>query len=287
MGEQIKDSSQAQATVSDLLQETRTFPPSEEFKKRSEVKDDALYKLAAQDRLKFWEQNAKRIDWFKPWDKTLEWNLPFAKWFVGAELNASYNCLDRHIKTGLGNKIAIYWEGEPGDSRALTFKDVFTAVNKFANCLKSLGIKKGDRVAIYMPMIPEVAFAMLACSRIGAIHTVVFGGFSVDSLRDRINDAQAKLLITADGGYRRGKIIPLKETSDAAVKDCPSIEHTIVVERTKNHVEMKAGRDFWYHDLMSKAADFCEPESMDSEDILFILYTSGTTGKPKGIVHTT
>ena len=283
MAEQIN----TRQTVDDLLQETRTFPPSEEFKRKSEIKDDSLYKLAAQNRLKYWEECAKRIDWFKPWHQTLEWNSPFAKWFVGGKLNASYNCLDRHIKAGLGNKIAIYWEGEPGDSRTLTFKDVFTAVNKFANGLKKLGVQKGDRVAIYMPMIPEAAFAMLACARIGAIHTVVFGGFSVDSLRDRINDAQAKLLITADGGYRRGKIVPLKETSDAAVNDCPSIEHMVVVQRTKNHVEMKEGRDIWYHDLVSRVSDFCEPEPMDAEDILFILYTSGTTGKPKGIVHTT
>src|SRR3989338_5461607 len=274
-------------TVDDLLHEDRIFEPSDSFKRNALIKDDKIYKEADKDPLQYWAKHAEKLDWFKKWDKVLEWNVPFAKWFIGGKINASYNCLDRHIKNGKGKKTAIIWEGEPGDQQAITYEEAYKHVNKLANCLKKLGLKKGDRVAIYMPMIPEAAFAMLACSRIGAIHTVVFGGFSVDSLRDRINDAQAKLLITADGGYRRGKIIPLKETSDAAVKDCPSIEHIIVAQRTKNHVEMKAGRDFWYHDLMSKAADFCEPESMDSEDILFILYTSGTTGKPKGIVHTT
>jgi len=202
-------------------------------------------------------------------------------------LNASYNCLDRHIKAGKGSKTAIIWEGERGEKKILSYEDVYKAVNKFANAIKSLGVGKGDRVAIYMPMIPEAAFAMLACARIGAIHTVIFGGFSADSLKDRINDSQVKLLITADGGYRRGKIIPLKKTSDTAVGECPSIEHLIVVKHAENDINMKEGRDVWYHDIIDGVDDYCDPEQMDAEDILYILYTSGTTGKPKGIVHTT
>lgn len=274
-------------TVDDLLEENRLFEPSKEFINNALIKDDSLYKEAEQDRLKFWEKQAQRLDWFKPWDKTLEWKAPFVKWFLGGKLNASYNCIDRHIKNGKGNKTAIIWEGEPGDKEIITYNQLSKEVNTLANVLKSLGVKKGDRVAIYMPMVPEAAYAMLACARIGAVHTVVFGGFSADSLKERIQDAQAKLLITADGGWRRGKIVPLKETSDKAAADCPTIEHILVLKRTNNPVVMKPNRDLWYHEQMAKVSDQCEAEIMDSEDMLFILYTSGTTGKPKGIMHTT
>jgi acetyl-CoA synthetase len=217
----------------------------------------------------------------------LEWNPPDAKWFVGGKINASYNCIDRHIKNGLKNKAAIIWEGEPGDRRTLTYWDLYREVNKFANVLKSLGIKKGDRVAIYLPMIPELVITMLGCARIGAIHSVVFGGFSAESLKDRINDAQAKMLITADGGYRRGSIIPLKHDADFALIDTPSIEHVIIVKRGDFLLRVKEGRDHWWHRLMQEADNYCEPEPIDAEDMLYILYTSGTTGKPKGIIHTT
>lgn len=275
------------ATLDVLLHEKRVFEPPAKFKTQANIKDLSIYEHAGKNREKFWAEWAGKLDWFKKWDKVLEWNVPFARWFVGGKLNASSNCLDRHVKAGLGNKTAILWEGEPGDSQKLTYEEVYLAVNKLANALKSLGVKKGDRVAIYLPMIPEAAFAMLACARIGAIHTVVFGGFSVDSLRDRINDAKAKVLITADGGYRRGKIVPLKEIADKALEECPTIKNAIVVKRTGSNIEMNKGRDIWYHDTVKPAPDFCEPEKMDAEDVLFILYTSGTTGKPKGIVHTT
>lgn len=281
------DNNNRESMVGDLLDENRVFEANAEFKKKANLKDDSIYRQADANPVAYWEKQAKLLDWYSPWDKAIEWKVPFSKWFIGGKLNACYNCLDRHLNNGLGGKVAILWEGEPGDKRAFTYKEAYDEVNKFANCLKKLHVKKGDRVAIYMPMVPEAAFAMLACSRIGAVHTVVFGGFSVDSLKDRIIDAQAKVLITADGGNRRGKIIPLKETSDQAVSQCPTIEHVIVVERTKNDVAMKKGRDYWYHELMVDADDYCAPEEMDAEDVLFILYTSGTTGKPKGIVHTT
>ncbi len=274
-------------TVNVFLEENRVFPPTQAFKDQSELKSNDIYTKATEDPQGYWDQCARKLDWFQEWDTVLEWNAPFSKWFVGGKLNVSYNCLDRHVKNGLGAKTAILWEGELGDSKSFTYEEVYKEVNKLANVLKDLGIQKGDRVAMYMPMVPEAVFAMQACARIGAIHNVVFGGFSVDSLKDRINDAQAKLLITADGGFRRGKIIPLKETSDQAIADCPTIENMLVIKRTENAVVMKEGRDHWYHDLMEGVKDFCEPEQMDAEDILFILYTSGTTGKPKGIVHTT
>ena len=276
-----------QETVSDLLVEERIFSPSDGFRQQALYNQEKVYEEASQDPQKYWSAHAAQLDWFKPWDQVLNWQPPFAQWFIGGKLNASYNCLDRHIKNGLGDRTAILWEGEPGDCLSLSYQDVYLAVNKLANAMKKLGVGKGDRVAVYMPMVPEAAYAMLACARIGAIHTVVFGGFSVDSLRDRILDAEAKLLITADGGNRRGKTIALKDISDQAVADCPCIEHMLVVHRTGQKIEMKEGRDHWYHELVEAAEDFCEPEPMDAEDILFILYTSGTTGKPKGIVHTT
>ncbi len=277
-----------QKTEVDVLwSDTRLLKPSSEFKSQANLQNISIYQEAKQDRLKYWEECARRLDWFKLWDNVLEWDKPFAKWFVGGKLNACYNCLDRHIKANKGSKVAIYWEGENGDAQVLTYQDVYSQVNKMANVIKNLGVKKGDRVAIYLPMIPEAAYAMLACSRIGAIHTVIFGGFSSEALRDRINDAQAKLLITADGGYRRGSIVELKTMADVAVEQTPTIKNVIVVKRTAQSVSMKQGRDQWWHDLVKSAQDYCEPEPMDSEDLLFILYTSGTTGKPKGIIHST
>ncbi len=278
---------QFKTEVDDLLQETRVFESPQIFKIHANVKTNALNQQAAVDRIAFWEQCALRLEWFKKWDKPLVWEKPFAQWFVGGKLNASYNCLDRHIKANLGKKTAFLWEGENGDERVLTYENVYLEVNKLANAMKALGIKKGDRVAVYLPMVPEVVFVLLACSRIGAIHTVVFGGFSADALRDRINDAQAKLLITADGGYRRGSVVALKTTVDMALTQTPGIQDVIVVARTKQNVPMKEGRDHWYHDVVRDVSAYCAPEPMDSEDILFILYTSGTTGKPKGIIHTT
>ncbi len=235
----------------------------------------------------FWEASARAITWFQSWHTVCEWNPPYAKWFLGGKLNACYNCLDRHIGTEIEHKIALLWEGELGETREFTYRDLYDAVNCFSNALKKLGVKKGDRVAIYMPLIPEATIAMLSCARLGAIHTVVFGGFSTESLQDRINDSQAKILITADGGYRRGHLIHLKETADVAVKNCPSIEKVVVAQHVKHPVMMKEERDFWYHDLMMNEEAYCPPEEMDSEDMLFILYTSGSTGKPKGIIHTT
>ncbi len=263
------------------------FWPTDEMKKRAWVSDDSIYKEAAEDPVAFWAARAKEgLDWFKPWTEDYQWNPPYFKWFVGGKLNASYNALDRHIKTWRRNKAAIIWEPEPPDEpgRVLTFKDVYREVNKFANVLKSLGVKKGDRVGIYLPMIPEVQIAMLACSRIGAIHSVVFSAFSGESLGSRMQDAEAKVLVTADGYYRRGKVINLKASADVGVQGT-KIEKVVVVKRAGNEVAMKEGRDLWWHDLMKKAPLYCAPEQMDSEDMLFTLYTSGTTGKPKGIVH--
>jgi acetyl-CoA synthetase len=279
--------------IATLLDEQRIFPPPKEFKRNALVKAKATYKEAHDARLRFWAKQAKQLDWIAPWKKVLEWNPPHAKWFLGGKLNASVNCLDRHINSAMRNKVALLWEGEPGDRRTITYWELYREVNRFANVLKSLGVRRGDRVAIYMPMIPEVAVAMLACARIGAPHSVVFGGFSAESLRDRINDAKAKLVITADIGYRRGQIVPLKRNVDEALKESPSIKHAVVVRRRAHAqyddalMHMKEGRDHWYHDLMANAKAYCQPAAMDAEDMLFILYTSGTTGKPKGIVHTT
>jgi acetyl-CoA synthetase len=276
-----------------LLHENRKFPPPEGFRRGAHVSDDSLYKAAERDAEAFWASQAEQLDWFKRWDRVLEWKPPRAKWFTGGKINISVNCVDRHISTARRNKAALIWEGEPGDRRTLTYWDLYVEVRKFANVLKHLGVRRGDRVAIYMPLIPEVAIAMLACTRIGAIHSVVFGGFSPDSLRDRINDAEAKVLITADGGYRRGAVVPLKRNCDKAIEECPSIKHVVVVQRRPGgagdeaFATMKEGRDHWWHRLMADASTDCEPEKMDAEDVLYILYTSGTTGKPKGIVHTT
>jgi acetyl-CoA synthetase len=276
-----------------LLDETRVFPPPESFRAAALCSTDALYDAAARDREGFWASYAEQLEWFRRWTRVLEWNPPHAKWFVGGEINASVNCLDRHVTTARRNKAALIWEGEPGERRTLTYWDLYREVNKFASVLKKLGVRRGDRVAIYMPMIPEVAIAMLACARIGAVHSVVFGGFSAESLQDRINDAGAVVLVTADGGYRRGQVVPLKRAADQALEHCPTIRHVVVYQRRlgaqgdEAFVHMREGRDHWWHRLMQDAAPYCEPERMDAEDVLFILYTSGTTGKPKGIVHTT
>jgi acetyl-CoA synthetase len=273
-----------------LLQEDRSFAPSDEFRSRALVNDPAIYETAAKDPEAFWAGFATELEWIKPWTRVLEWNAPDAKWFVGGQINVSANCLDRHVRTARRNKAAFIWEGEPGDRRTLTYFDLYRQVCQFANVLKKLGVTKGDRVALYLPLIPELAIAMLACARIGAVHSVVFGGFSAESLRDRINDSSCKVLVTADGGWRRGQIVPLKQTADEALKDTPSIEHVVIVQRLHGSpmpIHVEEGRDHWYHRLMQDAPYECEPEVMDAEDMLYILYTSGTTGKPKGIVHTT
>jgi acetyl-CoA synthetase len=272
-----------------LLQEGRRFEPPEEFRRRANASDPAIYERADRDLEGFWAEEAKHLDWFAPWKKILDWNAPWAKWFVDAKLNVTYNCVDRHAASGRRNKAAIIWEGEPGDSRVLTFGMLEREVNRFANGLKSLGVKRGDRVAIYLGMIPELPIAMLACAKIGAVHTVVFGGFSADSLRERINDAQAKVLITADGAWRRGHIVHLKANADEAVKSCPSIEKVVLVSRVGKAAEavMHPGRDVSWQELVDKQPGKCAPEHMDAEDLLYLLYTSGTTGKPKGIAHTT
>ena len=274
-------------TIDALMAENRKFPPSEAFRSNALVRDTSLYDEAAEDDEGFWARQAgELLRWTKEWDTILDWRLPDAKWFVGGELNVADNCLDRHVQAGLGERVAIHWEGEPGDTRTITYAELLDEVSKFSNVLKGLGVEKGDRVMIYMPMIPEAAVAMLACARIGAPHSVVFGGFSAQSLTDRIDDADAKVLITADGGYRRGQVFPLKPACDEAVEHTSTIEHVVVVKRGGNDVTMVADRDHWYHDLMDGASADCPAEPMDSEDLLFLLYTSGTTGKPKGIMHT-
>jgi acetyl-CoA synthetase len=276
-----------------LLHENRKFEPSDAFRAAAVPNDPGVYARAAADPEAYWADEAKTLEWIRPYDRVLAWDPPHAKWFVGGTLNASVNCVDRHIRTPRRNKAALVFEGEPGDRRTLTYWDLYVAVNQFANVLRSLGVRKGDRVAIYLPMVPEAVIAMLACARIGAVHSVVFGGFSPESLRDRINDSQCRVLVTADGGYRRGQVVPLKRNADKALEETPSIEHVVVVQRRPGatsgeaFAEMNEGRDHWWHRLMRTAPMWCEPEPMGAEDVLFVLYTSGTTGKPKGIVHTT
>ncbi len=275
-------------TIDALASENRTFPPSESFKRDALVVDTSLYDEANEDDEAFWARQAgELVEWFEPWDAVLDWQLPYAKWFEGGTLNVAHNCLDRHVNAGNGGKVAIHWEGEPGDTRKITYQDLLDEVSQFSNVLKGLGVQKGDRINIYLPMIPEAAVAMLACARIGAAHSVVFGGFSSQSLSDRINDAEAKVLITADGGYRRGEVFPLKPAADEACESAPTIEHMVVVKRGGNDVTMQEGRDYWYHELLDGASTDCPAEPMEAEHLLFLLYTSGTTGKPKGIMHTT
>lgn len=273
--------------IESLLEEKRTFPAPLAFRQQANVNDEGVYDQAARDPQAFWAEQAARLEWIAPWERVLDWDLPYAKWFIGGKLNASVNCLDRHVEAGGGDKVAFHFVGEPGDSRTVTYRELLEEVCRFANALRELGIGKGDRVAIYMPMVPELPVAMLACARIGAVHSVVFGGFSAEALAGRIQDAGARAIITADGGWRRGEIVPLKQNADRAAEDSPTVEKVIVVSRTKNDVTMKADRDVWYHELVKDQPIACVPEAMDSEDILFTLYTSGTTAKPKGIVHTT
>jgi acetyl-CoA synthetase len=276
----------SQPEIENLLAEARTFPPSATFVAQANGTAD-LYAEAEADFEAFWAKHARdRISWFTPFEQTLEWDLPFAKWFLGGELNVTYNCVDRHVERGLGDKVAYHWIGEPGDTRTLTYADLRSEVNRAANALKELGVRKGDRVAIYMPMIPELPIAMLACAKLGAAHTVVFGGFSAEALGDRINDAQAKVLITADGGWRRGNKVGLKHHADEAVASTPSIEHVIVVNRLRDGAHMVEGRDHWWGELVGRQSDECDPVPVESEQLLYLLYTSGTTAKPKGIIHT-
>ena len=275
-------------SIEALLQEDRTFPPSDQFRQQANINDPNIYAEAAKDPEAFWARFAGELDWFQTWDKVLEWNPPYAKWFLGGKLNASYNCIDRHLSSARRNKAAIIWEGEPGDRQVYTYWDLHREVCRFANGLKSLGVQKGDRVTIYLPMVPELPISMLACARIGAAHSVIFGGFSADSIRDRLDDSQSKVMITADGGYRRGGIVQLKQNADESLEGDTPVERVVVVRRT-GHADDKMvdGRDVWWHDLVADQPLTCEPEPMDSEDMLYMLYTSGTTGKPKGIVHST
>jgi acetyl-CoA synthetase len=279
------------SNIDSILKETRVFKPAEAFSKQAHISSleqyEQLYREAEADPEGFWAKIAADLHWFKPWDKVLEWQAPWAKWFVGGQINLSYNCLDRHAQTWRKNKAALIWEGEPGELRTLTYNQLLAEVSKFANVLKSLGIKKGDTVAIYMGMTPELAIAMLACARIGAAHSVIFGGFAAQALVDRINDAQSVAVITQDGSYRRGAEIPLKATVDEAMPTCPTVKSVIVYKRTGTEVKMERGRDHWWHDLMAEASDNCAAEPLDAEQPLYILYTSGSTGKPKGVVHTT
>ena len=285
----------ANQDIDSTLRENRVFPPPEEFSAKAHIKSleeyEALYKQSIEDPEEFWAGAAGDLHWFKPWDKVLEWNLPWAKWFVGGKLNLSYNCLDRHIGcNALGeraSKTAIIWEGEPGEVRRLTYAELHAEVQKFANALKSLGIQKGDRVAVYMGMTPELAIALLACARIGAVHSVIFGGFAANAIADRVADSGCVAILTQDTSYRRGNEVKLKATVDEAMPACPTVKHVVVLKRTGTAVNMVEGRDHWWHELVAKAAAECPAEPMDSEDPLYILYTSGSTGKPKGLLHTT
>ena len=278
----------APETIASLLDEERTFPPPAGFAARARVTDRAAAAEAAADPEAFWAARAAElVTWTEPWHTVCEWDLPFAKWFVGGRLNVAENCLDRHVAAGAGDVVAYHWEGEPGDTRTITYAQLLDDVSRLANALLELGVRKGDRVNVYLGMVPELPMALLACARIGAVHSVVFGGFSSDALRDRINDAGAKVLITGDGAWRRGQIVPLKETADVALAECPTVERVLVLARTGQDVPMHDGRDVWWHDLVPGQSTECPPEPMDAEDLLFLLYTSGTTGRPKGIMHTT
>src|SRR3989442_1531443 len=270
-----------------FAREDRTFPPPKDFAAKANAKDRSIYDRADKDLEGFWTEQAKTLQWRKPFTKVLEWDVPYAKWFLGGEMNISDTGLDRYVKAGKGTKVAYHWEGEPGDTRTIPYQDLLDETQRAANALKTLGVKKGDRVAIYMPMIPELPAAMLACARIGAPFTVVFGGFSAEALSGRINDSEAKVLVTADGGYRKGGVVPLKKNADDAIAQTKSIEKVLVVRRTKQDVPWKEGRDVWWHDLVDRQKPECQPESLESEHMLYLLYTSGTTAKPKGIVHTT
>jgi acetyl-CoA synthetase len=273
-----------------LLEEDRVFPPPEEFTRQANVNDPLIYKRAAADPDAFWAGVAGELHWFRKWDRVLDWEPPNALWFCGGRINACYNCVDRHALGPNANKVAIFWEGEPGDERTLTYRELYRQVTRFANVLKGLGVQRGDRVTLYMPLVPELAIACLACARIGAPHSVVFGGFSAESLAGRIQDSETRVVVTADAGYRRGGIVQLKQAVDEALESCPTVESVVVLERvgrTHAPVELRQGRDHWWHDLMDAADPDCAAEEMDSEDLLFILYTSGSTGKPKGIAHTT
>jgi len=275
------------ATIDSLLKEREQYPPSAAFRKSAHLKNDTFRQDAAKDPGAFWSRMAKELDWIAPWSKVLEWNPPFAKWFLDGKLNVSANCLDRHLAGPRRNKAALVWEGEPGERRVLTYHDMWREVSRFANVLKGLGVKRGDRVTIYMPMIPELPIAMLACARVGAVHSVIFGGFSARAIRDRAGDAGTRVIVTADGGYRRGTVLPLKKIVDEAVAGLDVVQHVVVFKRAGIEVSMREGRDHWWHELMAKADAECEPEAMDATDPLFLLYTSGTTGKPKGIQHST
>ena len=287
----IPVSALANLDIDSTLRENRVFPPPEEFAAKAHIKSleeyESLYKKSIEDPEKFWAEAAAELHWFKPWDKVLEWNEPWAKWFVGGQLNLSYNCVDRHARGSRAAKTALIWEGEPGEIRSLTYAELHVEVQKFANALKSLGIQKGDRVAVYMGMTPELAIALLACARIGAVHSVIFGGFAANAIADRVNDSGCVAILTQDTSYRRGGEIQLKRTVDEAMNACPTVKHVVVYRRTGSPVTMVEGRDLWWHDLVAKASPDCPAEELDSEDPLYILYTSGTTGKPKGLVHTT